>query len=107
PCLRIQERKPPMTRLKRPLASAGAATLLALALTACGGGAPSDASVDDYCDAVRNTTNQEDFFKAVEDEDWDKLADLIEDQAKELEEVGTPDDISDEEREGFEIQLDA
>ena len=39
-----------MTRIKRPGAAAGAAVLLAFSLTACGG-APDDASKDDFCDA--------------------------------------------------------
>lgn len=96
-----------MTPIKRPLAAAGAAVLLALSLTACGGGAPADASVEDFCKVTQDEAGQEDFFKAIEDEDWDKIAELIEDQAAEVEEVGTPDDISDDAREGFEIQLEA
>lgn len=96
-----------MTPIKRPMAAAGAAVLLALSLSACGGGAPTDASKDDYCEAVQGTSGDEEFSKALEDKDWDKIADLYKDAADDVEEVGTPDDISDEEREGFEIQLDA
>lgn len=92
---------------KRPLATAGAAVLLALSLTACGGGAPSDASVKDYCAAVKGNTGDTDFLKAFEDKDYDKIADLFKEQAEKVEEVGTPKDIPDEAREGFEIQLDA
>ncbi|WP_377319970.1 hypothetical protein ACFJIY_14020 [Pimelobacter simplex] len=92
---------------KRPLATAGAAVLLALSLTACGGDSPSDASVKDYCDAVRGDTNNEAFAKALEDKDYDKIVDLFKEQAEKVEEVGTPKDISDDAREGFEIQLDA
>ncbi|HWJ09859.1 MAG TPA: hypothetical protein VNS46_10810 [Nocardioides sp.] len=93
-----------MTPIKRPLAAAGAAALLALSLSACGG-APTDASVEDYCAAVGDE-GSDDFIKAVTDEDWDKVEDLVKEQADEVEEVGTPDDIPDEAREGFEIQLD-
>lgn len=96
-----------MTPIKRPLASAGAAVLFALALTACGGGAPADASVEDFCKVTQDEAGQADFLKAIEDEDWDKIADLIKEQADEVEEVGTPDDIPDDAREGFELQLDA
>ncbi|WP_141004903.1 hypothetical protein [Nocardioides humi] len=96
-----------MTLLKRPLASAGAAALLALSLTACGGGAPTDASVEDFCKASQNTEAGQDFFQAIQDEDWDKVEDLVKKQAEELEKVGTPEDIPDDAREGFEIQLDA
>ena len=95
-----------MTPIKRPLAAAGAAALLALSLSACGG-APSDASVEDFCKVTQDEAGQEDFVKAIQDEDWDKIEELIKDQADDVEEVGTPDDISDDAREGFEIQLDA
>lgn len=95
-----------MTPMKRPLAAAGAAVLLALSLSACGG-APADASVKDFCKVTQDEASQEEFLKAVQDEDWDKIADLVKDQADDVEEVGTPDDISDDAREGFEIQLDA
>ncbi|KRA38982.1 MULTISPECIES: hypothetical protein [unclassified Nocardioides] len=95
-----------MTPIKRPLAAAGAVVLLALSLSACGGGAPTDASKDDYCKAVGDAGSEE-FGKAITDKDYDKAVDLIKESADKIEEVGTPDDISDEEREGFEIQLDA
>jgi hypothetical protein len=95
-----------MTSIKRPVAAAGAAVLLALSLTACGGGAPADASKEDYCKAVGDAGSEE-FGKAITDKDYDKAADLIKESAEKIEEVGTPEDISDEEREGFEIQLDA
>lgn len=95
-----------MTPIKRPLAAAGAAALLALSLSACGG-APADASVEDFCKVTQDEASQEEFVKAVQDEDWEKIEELIKDQADEVEEVGTPEDISDDAREGFEIQLDA
>lgn len=95
-----------MTPIKRPLAAAGAAVLLALSLTACGGGAPTDASVEDFCKIADNTGNEE-FFNALEKKDYDKLEDLLKDHAKDAEETGTPEDIPDDAREGFEIQLDA
>lgn len=95
-----------MTPLKRPLAAAGAAVLLALSLSACGGGAPTDASEADFCEAVQGNAGSAEFGQAFQDEDWDKLADLIKEQLEEIEEVGTPEDIPDDAREGFEIQLD-
>lgn len=95
-----------MTPIKRPLASAGAAALLALSLSACGGGAPTDASVEDYCKVTQDEAGGEEFFKAIEDKDWDKVEELVKEQTDEVEEVGTPDDIPDDAREGFEIQLD-
>lgn len=95
-----------MTPLKRPLAAAGAAVLLALSLSACGGGAPTDASEKDFCEATQGNSNDEEFTKALEDEDWDKIRDLVQEQADEVEEVGTPEDIPDDAREGFELQLE-
>lgn len=95
-----------MTPLKRPLAGAGAAVLLALSLSACGGGAPTDASEKDFCEAVQGNADSAEFGQAFQDEDWDKLADLIKEQTEKIEEVGTPEDIPDDAREGFEIQLD-
>lgn len=96
-----------MTPIKRPIAAAGAAVLLALSLSACGGGAPTDASKEDFCEVTQNESGGEEAFKAISEEDWDKAADLIKEQADEVEEVGTPEDIPDDAREGFEIQLDA
>lgn len=96
-----------MTPLKRPLAGAGAAVLLALSLTACGGGAPADASVADFCEVTQGNTTDKAFGDAIADEDWDEVADLIKEQTDEVEEVGTPEDIPDDAREGFELQIDA
>nr|WP_278258110.1 hypothetical protein [Nocardioides convexus] len=95
-----------MTPIKRPVAAVGAAALLALSLSACGG-APTDASKEDYCKAVKSQTSGDDFEKAVTDKDYDKVADLLKDRVKDIEDVGTPDDISDDAREGFEIQVKA
>ena len=95
-----------MTPMKRPLAAASATVLLALSLSACGG-APTDASKADFCKVVKSDEGSEELLKAISDEDWDKAADILKDQVGEIEDVGTPEDISDEEREGFEIQLDA
>lgn len=97
-----------MTPIKRPLAAVGAAALLALSLTACGGSsAPSDASVEDFCKAVKAETGGEEIAKAAEAKDYDKVADLLKERVEGIEEVGTPEDIPDDAREGFEIQVDA
>ncbi|TWH04708.1 hypothetical protein L615_001000000410 [Nocardioides sp. J9] len=97
-----------MTPIKRPLAAAGAAVLLALSLSACGSdGAPTDASKADFCKVVNDEGGGEEAFEAASKGDWDKLLDLLKEQADEVEEVGTPKGIPDDAREGFEIQLDA
>ncbi len=90
-----------MTRIKRPVAAVGAAVLLGFSLSACGG-APTDASKDDFCDAVNS-----DALADVDFSDEDAYLDAVQEQAEELEDVGTPDDISDDAREGFEIYVDA
>jgi hypothetical protein len=81
-----------MTRIKRPAAAVGAAVLLAFSLTACGGGAPDDASEDDFCEVVLDEPGED--------------ADSINKWGDELEEVGTPEDIPEDAREGFEILVD-
>ncbi len=80
-------------RVKRIMAGAATA-VLAVSLTACGGGAPTDASSEDFCNVF------------VGAQDAETGAD-VRDFGEELEEVGTPDDISDEAREGFEVFVEA
>lgn len=93
-----------MTPIKRSSAALSAAVLLALSLTACGG-APTDASKEDYCEAIGENGGDE-LTKALEEEDYDKLAELFKESAEDIEKVGTPEDISDDAREGFEIQVE-
>lgn len=92
-----------MTPIKRPIAAAGAAVLLAFSLSACGG-PPTDASVEDYCDAVQDDSAFEGFDENSDEEDF---VDALKEQAEKIEEVGTPEDIPDDARKGFEISLDA
>lgn len=91
-----------MTRIKRPIAAAGAAALLAFSLTACGG-APDDASKDDFC----KTFNDSAFAQDIDPEDFDAQADALNEYSENLEEVGTPEDISDDARNGFEVIVEA
>ncbi|HET9419890.1 MAG TPA: hypothetical protein VFO49_02050 [Nocardioides sp.] len=93
-----------MTPLKRYVGGAGAAVLLAFSLTACGG-APSDASTEDFCDAFNSSA---DIFADIDPEadPADQAGDVTDgykEFADKLEEVGTPENISDDAREGFEI----
>ena len=68
--------------------------------TACGGGggsdAPDDASKDDFCEA---------FEAAPTDESPSQ--DEVDEWVDEMRDAGTPDDISDDERNGFEALVDA
>lgn len=91
-----------MTRIKRPIAATGAAVLLALSLSACGGGAPTDASKEDFCDVVTNPDIAED----VDPEDYDAQAEALQGYADDLEEVGTPEEIDEDARAGFELIVD-
>jgi len=82
--------------------SVAALVLAAGSLSACGGGpgadAPTDASVDDFCAGFIET------FEVISSGDDEIDA---KDAADALAEAGTPEDISDEEREGFEIFVEA
>ena len=76
---------------------AGASLVLAAAfLTSCGGDdpddAPDDASTEDFCEAFEAGPQGE-----------DPSEDDLEDWADELTEAGTPENIDDDAREGFEI----
>lgn len=94
-----------MTPFKRPLVAAGAAVLLALSLTACGGGHPTDASAKDFCAAVTEAGTVASEVEGDEptETEWKKIQKSYE----ELGEVGTPEDIKDAERNGFEVMVDA
>jgi hypothetical protein len=103
-----------MTQTLRRGAAASTALLLAFALSACGdddskgdGGSGGDggsdaASVEDYCEIVNDDT----AFEDVDLDDKEAFVEALQDFADEIEEVGVPEDIPDDAREGFEIQLD-
>jgi len=102
------------TRMRRLGAAAGLA-IAATTLTACGGGsgsdAPENASTEDFCNAI-------DPRKAMGDLDMEELAGLSEDEQKEkakevlqswaegLADVGTPENIPDDARKGYEEAVD-
>jgi len=67
-----------------------AACLLLVAATSACGGAPTDASTDDFCDTVNGVTHVDDG------KDLHKLADRMDD-------TGTPSDMPKEARAGFEL----
>jgi len=89
----------------RYLGAVGAATLLGLSLSACGdddaSAAPEDASVEEFCDAYNAQSDLD------EDASNDEKADEAHEMADKLKDVGTPKDIDDDAREGFEILIDA
>ncbi|GAA3550527.1 hypothetical protein [Nocardioides daeguensis] len=92
-----------MTPFKRPLAGAGVAVLLGLSLTACGG-YPTDASKKDFCGGVEDVITSTSSVSGEEptEAEWKKLQKAYGD----LGDIGTPKDISDAERNGFEVIVD-
>lgn len=84
------------------LAAAGM-VLVGATSAACGGSAddaPEDASKGDFCDVVIENnpfTDQDDPPSQDDFDDW----------VDELKDVGTPDNISDEARDGYEVLVDA
>jgi hypothetical protein len=97
-----------MTSIKRASGAASAAVLLALSLSACGGDAPTDASTADFCDAWNG---QQDAFSDIDpegspSEQAESLTDALKKWGEELEEVGTPEGIPDDARDGFQVIVD-
>jgi hypothetical protein len=92
--------------IRTRLTLASAALLVGTVTSACGaGGAPTDASQDDFCGAANSLLTDlvpDDSSTAPEMPSDEDMAQAIKDWGAEMEEVGTPEDISDEAREGFE-----
>lgn len=91
--------------IRARLTLTGAMLLVGAVTTACGGGgAPTDASEKDFCET------QSSFFGDLLPDDManpevptgEEMARAVKDWGKDLEEVGTPDDIPDDARAGFE-----
>ncbi|MCD4523620.1 hypothetical protein [Nocardioides sp. cx-173] len=72
--------------------------------TACGG-APTDASKEDFC-ASFTKINESASFSPGEEPTKDDIK-KVKDAVKDFEETGTPEDIPDDAREGFEIFTEA
>ncbi|WP_134765749.1 hypothetical protein [Nocardioides sp. 1609] len=94
-----------MTPMKRRIAAVGAPVLLALSLTACGGGsdAPTDASKEDFCGLINSEPGSDVDPEASPEDQAKDVTDQFKQLAEDLEETGTPEDIPDDAREGFEI----
>lgn len=98
------------TTMRTRLGLTSAVLLLGGVTAACGGGgsgAPSDASEDGFCDAANSLLTDlmpEDMSTPEVPSDED-MAQAVKDWGNRMEEVGTPDGISDEAREGFEAVL--
>jgi hypothetical protein len=83
-----------------------AAALVAV-LAGCGGGdagsAPDNASTEDFCDAYLSMLDE----MMTMDPESDDAVTAIREWGEKLEEVGTPEDIPDDARDGFEVILEA
>lgn len=88
----------------------GAALLVAAVSTACGssGGAPADASEEEFCDAQSSLIENllPDDMTDPQMPTNEEMAESVKDWGDEIEEVGTPEDIPDEARAGFEAIVD-
>ena len=95
-------------------ASVGVVLLAVGALGACGddkdggsgggdaSGPPTDASVADFCSIVNDAS----WAEGVDTSDNEAVVEALQGWGDELAEVGTPEDIPDDAREGFELSLD-
>lgn len=86
------------------LIGGGVALLLVIGLVlvfTLGGGSPKDATESDFCEAWHGNSEFD------PDDSSDEQAEKLRDHGDELSDVGTPESISDEAREGFEIYVDA
>ncbi len=77
--------------MKRAILTAVSLVLVASGAAACGG-SPEDASVDDFCEAAVSVPT-----------DSDPDAKAIKDWADRMDETGTPKDMPDDARDGFEL----
>ena len=85
--------------------SAGAALLLVAGLgSACGGGPPEDASEADFCRAYHSLT--EDLADLAADASDARAVETMRAWGERLQESGTPEDIPEEARDGYELVVD-
>ena len=101
------------TRILRPFAAA-TTLALGLALTACGGGgggssAPDDTSVETFCDAYNSIVD--DLVDSIDpaapaEPSGEQVVTALKAWAEKLADAGTPDDMSDEARDGFELLIE-
>jgi hypothetical protein len=99
------------TRTARRLSAIAAPLLLAASLTACGGddgsGAPEDASKEDFCKVYNDDGDLDSIDpKASPKEQAKKVVDALKEATDKLADTGTPKDIPDDARDGFEVFVD-
>jgi len=96
--------------IRARLTLTGAVLLVGTVTSACGGGggAPSDASKDGFCEAANSLVSDlmpDDLTTGELPSDQD-MAQAVKDWGSRMEEVGTPEDIPDDARKGFESVVD-
>lgn len=102
-----------MTTIRMPrLAALAVPAVLLLSLTACGGDdaddAPESASKEEFCEAYNAEPADDDFDPEASPEDQAKaIIDALKEATDKLADVGTPEDIPDDAREGFEVVINA
>ncbi|NHC23509.1 hypothetical protein G6553_10045 [Nocardioides sp. IC4_145] len=107
----------PLTRTRTLRRAVATTSLLLIApfAAACGGGdddeasaAPQDASSEDFCDAY--TSIFDSLLAAPSDSSQDQqeeaAVDALKDWSERMREVGTPEDLPEDARKGFELVLD-
>jgi hypothetical protein len=98
------------TTIRARLTLTSAVLLVGAVTAACGGGdsgAPGDASEDGFCEAANSllTDLMPDDMSVPEVPSDEEMARSVKDWGTRMEEVGTPEDIPDDAREGFEAVL--
>jgi hypothetical protein len=68
-----------------------------------GGGAPDNASQEDFCDAYTSIFDGMDLESEPSNEE---AVQMMKDWGERMEETGTPEDMSEEARQGFELMVD-
>ena len=96
--------------IRARLTLTGAVLVVGTATSACGGGggAPSDASKDSFCEAANSLMSDLVPADATTPDlpSDEEMARAVKDWGARMEEVGTPQGISDEARKGFEAVVD-
>ncbi len=77
--------------------------LVGASAVGCSGGAPTDASEDDFCTSLTSLASK---LGSLADASQKDAIDSIKAWAKDLEKVGTPEKMPDEAREGFELMIE-
>ena len=93
----------PMKKHRFPGLLTASLVLVGASAVGCGGGgAPTDASEDDFCKELLGLSTR---LGTLADASQEEAIDSIKAWAKDLEKVGTPESMSDEARDGFELMV--